>query len=229
MHAVEQIDKALSGYFRQGLPHLAANQVALTDQLAISGVRHAERVVGPLEDSHEAGGLFEERFELVRFLCEVHDPRLNGVCPLHQTHFIAHRAQALQFGHVHRMLQNGDHLALFVQKGRVRRAPVAHVHFAIGPHDVVANERDFVRLPRAENLLEGMLEQSVAFGIRIAGKGIEHAPAKQIFPLAHGYAQIGVVHPDHPKLSVEQHIRVGRTRQKGLKIDRHKALGMSGA
>ena len=100
---------------------------------------------------NEAGCLLEEFEQPLAFTLEAAIALLHRVSTAQHVHFVA---QLVHLGNVDGVLQNIGGLTGRRVKRGVRRAPVPCVHPAIGARNVVADQRDLVRLARLEHVVE---------------------------------------------------------------------------
>ena len=238
-HLGEDVGEGLSLEFGHGLHQRPADQGAVADQLLVGVVHQPEGVVRSQQDGHEARRLHEEVAELVGLLDQDEVGLLQFLGALEELGGALHRRlgrrfaagavghvlQALDVGHVDRVLQEEGDLARLVEEGRVDGRPVAHLEPAAertGQGDGVGNEGQGVRLAGGEHPLEGFAKLAAAGAF--VGKQLEHAAAEQFLAAALRHRLIGQIGFHEAEFPVQHHVRTGQILEKGAEIDLRQSL-----
>ena len=133
-----------------------------------------------------------------------------------------HVLQAFQFGHVDRVVDHHLHLAMRVEHGDVRDAPVALLEppaLRRGPRDVEPQQRHGVRHARGEDLLDG--GDGLRLGDGVGGERVPGPPPRDAGPLALHRPQVRRVRSRDVERTVEDQVGVGRRIEQRLVVERH--------
>ena len=227
VNLVEHFEEALARDLGQRLADGFADEIPLAHQLHIGGVDRAEDVVRPHEGDHEVRCLFEDHLEKI-------DPGIKLKVLLgHLMGAAQHgglsrvwarviwRFGGVYLGDVLRVLQKELDLPLRAQDRRMGRTPIAVFGRAVGRVDRIRNDRQVIGGAVAKHPLERRPQHPprLAFGVR--GELFEQDFPDKPFQLAVRDLQIGVIGPDHPKLTVQQYERRRRCLEDSFKVVVH--------
>ncbi|MND60961.1 hypothetical protein D3C80_522040 [compost metagenome] len=240
-HLVQEVIIALARQLRQGLTDGFPHHVAMADQLAIGAVVQLDHVLGTVQHCDEARRLHEHVQQLPPFSLQPTIVRLDahGAAEHPAADQAVQRgrglfgpkssdltAQPLQFSDVAGVLQDVGDASVGVLDRRMSATPVAVIvdDRAVGllDRDRIVEHGQIVRLSRGQNLLEGCGQLAGVLRGLMPWTGVEllhHRLPQQVLAAAMRHVQIGLVHPRIAKLSVQQHVGIGRGVKRCDQID----------